>query len=92
MAKMDGELLPFEYLRLLDELAPEPGSARAMWYYVLVLLMVEDDEAEIVQSNRDGELVPLVVQTPDGQYYDVVRPPMSQKLVDSFLEQARERV
>lgn len=89
---MDKELLRLEYKRLLDELAPAPGSARAMWYYVLVLLMIEDEKAEIVRSNQDGNLVHLVVQTPDGAMFDVVRPPMSQEMLDSFLGHARELV
>jgi hypothetical protein len=89
---MDTELLPPEYKRLLDELAAKPGPARAMWYYVLVLLMVEDKQAQIVQSNQDGDLVHLVVRTPDGETFDVVRPPMSQEIVDSLLGQARELV
>ena len=59
-----------------------------MWYYVLVLMMIEDDKAQIVQSNHDGDLVHLVVRATCGEMFDVVRPPMSQELVDSLLGQA----
>lgn len=89
---MEKALLPPEYSNLLQELAPTPGPSRAMWYYVLVLLMVEDDDAEIIESNSDGDVAHLVVRTPDGDEFDVVRPPMSQELVNSFLGYARERV
>ena len=89
---MDTDLLPVAYQRLLDELASEPGPARAMWYYVLVLMMIEDNEAHIVETNHDGDLVHLVVRDTSGEMFDVVRPPMSQELVDSLLGQAREHV
>jgi hypothetical protein len=82
--------LPPEWDAVLTEIARQPENVRAMWRYALVLMMIDDEKARIVATQRDGETFYVLVQTRDGERFSVVRPPMSEEVEQLLLEQIRE--
>lgn len=81
--------LPPEFGPLLDELASAPENVRAMWRYAIVLLMIDDEKARVIDSRWDGEQLQLNVQTVTGERFTITRPAMSEETERELLEQIR---
>lgn len=84
--------LPPEFQPLLDELAVQPDHVRAMWQYALVLMMIDDEKARVIDSTWDGEQLSLNVQTVTGERFTIVRPSTSEETERVLLEQIRSIV
>lgn len=41
--------LPPEFAPLLDEVASAPENVRAMWKYAIVLMMIDDEKARVLE-------------------------------------------
>lgn len=83
---------PPEFDSLLDTLAEQPEHVREMWQYAMVLMMIDDEKARVIETHQDGDRLHLVVQTVAGERFSVMRPPMSEELERQLLEQIRKIV
>lgn len=89
---MDDKLLPAEFDELLELVVAQPEHVRAMWRYALVLMMIDDEKARVVETHRDGETLHLIVQTVAGERFGILRPEMSEETEHLLLEQVRQIV
>jgi len=81
---------PPEFDALLQAVGFAPAPVQAMWRYALVLMMIEDEKAYIAEAHQDGDTLHVIVQTRDGERFEVVRPEMSEETEQSLLDQIRE--
>lgn len=84
--------LPPEFQPLLSELARQPQNVRALWRYAIVLLLIDDEKARVVDSQWNGENLHLIVQTVAGERFSIVHPAMSEETEKLLLERIREIV
>lgn len=63
-----------------------------MWRYALVLMMIDDERARVIESHQDGEVWRFRIQTRAGDIFEVIRPEMSEQTERQLLEQIREIV
>lgn len=83
-------MLPTEFEPLLDELASAPASVRAVWRYAIVLLMVDDEKARVVNSIEEQGKTMRCVRTNSGDEFWIARPEMSDDLETVLLAQIRQ--
>lgn len=84
--------LPPEFESLLELVAEQPEHVRAMWRYALVLMMIDDEKARIIESYQVGDVLHLTVQTRTGDRFEIERPVMSEEAEQLLLEQIRRVV
>ncbi len=84
--------LPQEYESLLEDLAAAPDNVRAMWKYALVLMMIDDEKARVIATEKvEGEEL-LTVHTNAGDFFKIARPVMSEATEKLLMQQVREIV
>lgn len=81
--------LPAAYDPLLNELASSPVEVQRMWRYAMVLQMIHDEEARIINSHLEGDTLHLRVENLAGDKFSIIRPPMSEEAEQFLLEQVR---
>lgn len=86
---MDSNLPP-EFDSLLAELEHVPEHARALWRYAMVLLLLDDKHASVLDSFEEDGNTMLLVQTTNGDEFWVVRPAMSEEAERELLAQVRK--
>lgn len=81
--------LPPEFQPLLVELAAQPENVHAMWRYAVVLMMIDDEKARVIETRQQGDETHLTVQTLAGERFSIARPAMSEETERVLLEQIR---
>lgn len=84
--------IPPEYHPLLAALVAEPNDVSATWRYGIVLMMIDRQQAQVVQSDLQADKLFLTLETPSGERFGIVRPPMKEETEQHLLEQVRELV
>lgn len=81
--------LPPEFDAILNQVAEQPEDVRAVWRYALVLMLLDDEKARVIESREDGGKLHLIVQTVNGERFEIERPPISEETEQLLLEQVR---
>ncbi|CAG0980054.1 hypothetical protein ANRL3_02075 [Anaerolineae bacterium] len=68
----------------------QPEDVRELFQYALVMLMVEDNKAEIVARQSIDNLEYLTVKTIAGDVFEIVKPQMCEDLLATLRALARE--
>jgi len=85
-----GKDLPPEFEPLLQNLESQPESVREIFHYALVLLMVDDEKARVLETYEEDGRIMWRVQTITGDTLCVVRPPISDDVEQVLLNRIRQ--
>lgn|GEM_PF-4566593 len=72
--------VPHEFQKMLDLLSMAPKTVWEIFRYALVLLLINDEKAWVVESHVDGDTLHIIVETVEGKRFDVVKPYLSAKV------------
>lgn len=84
--------LPPEFNSLLSALANEPEHVRAMWRYTLVLMMIDNEKAQVMGTRLEDGHNYIAVRTVAGDEFEIEHPAMSEETEKLLLQQIREIV
>ncbi len=86
---MDPNLTPDLALlaRLIDTQLPE---VRESFQYALVMLLIEDRKAEIIERRMIDLREWLTIRTVGGELFDIVKPTVSEARLAELLQMAKE--
>src|SRR5581483_2098406 len=88
----DKNILPPEFDSLLALLGEQPERVRKIWRYALVLMMIDDERAHIVDSYKEDSVQFLLIETVKGETFSVERPAMSEEVEQLLMAQVRQIV
>lgn len=79
--------LPPEFGPLVYSLADEPLPVRQLFYFVMTLLMLDDEQARLVSTEEtEGESI-WTCQTASGDTFRIVRPPFGPRQEQVLMEE-----
>lgn len=81
--------LPPEMQEVLDALSEQPAATREMFRYALVLMMIDDEKARVLDTQEEDGQTVLTVRTTAGDEFRIVRPAMSEETEMILLESIR---
>lgn len=84
--------LPPEFEPVLQHLKSQPESVREIFHYAIVLMMMDDEKARVLETQEENGKTVWIVQTIAGDKFAVVRPPISEELEQVLLQQIRQIV
>lgn len=84
--------LPPEFEPLLQLLERQPESVRAIFHFAMVLMMIDDEKARVMETYVENGQTIWLVQTIAGDIFTIVRPSISEEMEASLLEQVRQIV
>ena len=75
------------YARFLDGQSP---TARELFQYAIAVLLIEQDQAKVVERHVIDERVHLTLRTITGDTFTVVIPNVDKELLAEMVDQARD--
>jgi len=82
--------LPSELQDLARILDDQPEDVQELFRYALVMLMVEDNKAQIIETEIVDNLEFRTVRTNAGDVFDILKPQVSEDLLAKMRALARE--
>lgn len=73
--------------RLLDD---QPEDVQELFRYALVMLMIEDNKARIIETENVDNLEYLTVETSAGEVFEILKPQVSEDLLAMLRALARQ--
>lgn len=70
----------------------QPASVRELFQYALVMLMVEDGKAEIIETKEVEGRTELTIRTSAIEIFQIMKPEASEELLARMNELAREEL
>lgn len=91
-------LIPMEFAPLLDEFALDAYHRIELWSFALVLLMIDEEQVRQVGSHEVAGTEWVILQTRDGEQFEIVKPQLDEESehrllfgVREIVEEARQR-
>lgn len=84
--------LPKELQDLAEMIDRQPASVRELFQYALVMLMVEDGKAEIIETKEVEGRTELTIRTRAIEIFQIMKPEASEELLARMNELAREEL
>lgn len=83
-------LIPPEFDRLLNRFSTETHERREVWWYLLVLMMIDQEQVRFMREHELAGRRWVTVQTRDGDEFEIVKPEAVQDRELELLVGARE--
>lgn len=80
---------PAEYTPFLTELTERPENERELFRYTLAVMMIDDGKAKIADMQEENGRLRLLLETPSGDKFLVVRPEISEETDQKLFNQLR---
>ena len=82
--------LPSELQDLAQLLDDQPEDVQELFRYALVMLMIEDNKAQIIERQSVDNLEYLTVKTNAGDVFEILKPQVSEDVLAKMRARARE--
>lgn len=84
--------LPDELQDFAEMLDKQPANVRELFHYALVMLMVEDGKAEVIERQEIDGRTELTIRTSAIEIFQIMKPEVSEELLARMSELAREEL
>src|SRR5581483_8600001 len=84
------EHIPPEFRPLVDEFALDSHQRREIWWYILVLLMIDEEQVRPMGEHELAGRLWVTLRTQDGNEFDIIKPQLDENQQDRLLAGARQ--